>query len=116
MLAFLYSKVEQRLSSPKPYFSYILKMKFDWDSDKAESNLRKHGISFNDAVTLFADPLLMFTLDVAHSGEELREWAIGETELGYIVVVVFAVRGETIRIISARQATKREREGYESGI
>jgi uncharacterized DUF497 family protein len=91
-------------------------MRFEWHDDKAESNALKHGITFEEAVTVFADPYLLFTEDVQHSQSEEREWAIGESENGSIVVVVFTMRGERIRIISARRATKRECQRYESGI
>jgi uncharacterized protein len=91
-------------------------MRFEWDENKAESNFLKHGIQFEEAVTVFADPYLMFTEDSSHSQGEEREWAIGEMEDGSIVVVVFTMRGERIRIISARRATKRECQEYESGI
>jgi uncharacterized DUF497 family protein len=91
-------------------------MRFEWDDNKAESNVLKHGISFEEAVTVFADPYLLFTEDSEHSEGEQREWAIGEVEDGSIVVVVFTMRGERVRIISARKATKRECQQYESGI
>lgn len=91
-------------------------MQFDWDKNKAESNFKKHGISFDDAVTVFADPYLLFTEDYQHSIGEEREWAIGETENGLIIVVIFTVRQEVFRIISARKATKKERKQYESRI
>lgn len=91
-------------------------MRFEWDNDKAESNVLKHGISFEEAVTVFADPYLLFTEDSIHSQGEEREWAIGEAENGSIVVVVFTMRGKQIRIISARSATKRECQQYESGV
>lgn len=91
-------------------------MRFEWDENKAESNFLKHGIQFEEAVTVFADPYLMFTADSSHSQGEQREWAIGEAENGSIVVVIFTMRGERIRIISARKATKRECKQYESGI
>jgi uncharacterized protein len=90
-------------------------MCFEWDENKAESNFLKHGIRFDEAVTVFADPYLVFTEDSSHSQEEEREWAIGETEDGLIVVVVFTMRGQQIRIISARKATKRECQQYEPG-
>jgi uncharacterized protein len=90
-------------------------MRFEWDENKAESNFLKHGIQFEEAVTVFADPYLLFTEDSSHSQGEEREWAIGETEDGSLVVVVFTMRGEQIRIISARKATKRECQQYESG-
>lgn len=91
-------------------------MKFDWDENKAKSNFLKHGITFNDAVTVFADPYLLFTEDTQHSEREEREWAMGEAENGTILVVFFSVRKETFRIISARKATKRECKKYEQGI
>ena len=91
-------------------------MQFDWDKNKAESNFKKHGISFDDAVTVFADPYLLFTEDYQHSIGEEREWAIGEAENGLIIVVIFTVRQEVFRIISARKATKKERKQYESRI
>ena len=91
-------------------------MRFEWDDNKAESNIFKHGITFEEAVTAFADPYLLFTEDSKHSEREVREWAIGESENGSILVVVFTMRDEQIRIISARKATKRERKRYEQGI
>jgi uncharacterized DUF497 family protein len=91
-------------------------MRFEWDDNKAESNLLKHGIIFEEAVTVFADPYLLLTEDSKHSGQEEREWAMGEAENGLTIVVVFTVRGEQIRIISARKATKIERKKYEEGI
>lgn len=91
-------------------------MWFTWDDNKAEANALKHGITFEEAVTVFADPYLQFTEDTKHSQGEEREWAIGETENGSIVIVVFTMRGEQIRIISARKATKQECQRYESGV
>jgi hypothetical protein len=91
-------------------------MKFEWDENKAESNFVKHGVTFSEAVTIFADPYLLFTEDSKHSQQEQREWAIGEAENGSLIVVVFTMRYEKIRIISARKATKGERKKYEEGI
>jgi hypothetical protein len=91
-------------------------MRFEWDENKAESNALKHGITFEEAVTVFADPYLLFTEDFRNSYGEEREWAIGETEHGIIAIVVFTIRGEQIRIISARKATRKECQRYESGI
>jgi len=91
-------------------------MRFEWDKNKAESNFLKHGITFEEAVTIFADPYLLFTKDSRHSEQEEREWAIGESESVSMLVIVFTMRGENIRIISARKATKRERKSYEEGI
>jgi uncharacterized protein len=91
-------------------------MRFEWDNNKAESNAVKHDITFEEAITAFADPALLFTEDSLHSWGEEREWAIGATENGLVVVIVFTMRGEQIRIISARAASKQERQEYESGI
>ena len=91
-------------------------MRFEWDDNKAESNAVKHGITFEEAVTVFADPDLLFTEDTQHSQGEQREWAMGITESGLLVVVVFTMRGEQIRIISARIASKKEQQSYEPGI
>ena len=91
-------------------------MRFEWDDNKAESNAVKHGITFEEAVTVFADPDLLFTEDTQHSQGEEREWAMGITESGLLGVVVFTMRGEQIRIISARISTKKEQQSYESGI
>ncbi len=90
-------------------------MEFEWDTDKAESNLRKHGVSFEEAVTIFADPYLLFTEDSKHSQREEREWALGESEKRLLLVVVFTMRENNIRLISARKATKQERRNYEQG-
>jgi uncharacterized protein len=91
-------------------------MYFEWDDNKAESNILKHGVTFEEAVTVFADPYLLFTEDFKNSEQEEREWAIGEAENGSTIVVAFTMRGEQIRIISARKATKVERKRYEEGI
>lgn len=91
-------------------------MRFEWDDNKAELNALKHGITFEEAITVFADPNLLFTEDSKHSQGEEREWAIKEAENGLIVVVVFTMRGEQIRLISAREATKRKCQRYASGI
>jgi uncharacterized protein len=66
-------------------------MRFEWDNNRAKSNVLKHGILFEEAVTVFADPYLLFTQDSIHSQGEEREWAIGEAENGSIVVVVFTM-------------------------
>jgi uncharacterized protein len=91
-------------------------MYFEWDDNKAESNILKHGITFEESVTVFADPYLLFTEDFKNSEQEEREWAIGEAENGSTIVVAFIMRSEQIRIISARKATKVERKRYEEGI
>ncbi len=89
-------------------------MKFEWDLQKAESNLRKHGVSFEEAITVFKDTLALIFDDEAHSQDEYREIIIGASALSRIVLVCFAERvQDTIRIFSARRATKNEINDYE---
>ena len=89
-------------------------MKFEWDSAKAESNARKHHVSFMLAITAFDDPHALIAPDPKHSTAETREWIIGESD-GGVLVVVFTRRleGSVYRIISARRAKQRERKLYE---
>ena len=89
-------------------------MSFEWDLKKAVSNLRKHGVNFADAVTALEDELAL-TLDDDHPHEQ-RFITIGTDALGRVLVVVYTFRGETIRIISAREATPRERRQYTEGL
>ena len=89
-------------------------MKFDWDPKKADANLAKHGVSFEDASTVFADPLAGTIADPLHSESETRFITMGRSAAGTLAVVVHADRDERIRIISARSATSAERERYES--
>jgi uncharacterized protein len=88
---------------------------FEWDDEKALENLRKHGISFSEASTVFADPLSRTIPDPSHSEAEERLIILGESGLQHTLVVVHTYRGEVIRIISARNATTRERKDYERG-
>jgi uncharacterized DUF497 family protein len=91
-------------------------LQFEWDDEKAIANIRKHGVSFDEASTVFADPLAVLFDDEEHSDDEIREIAIGHTILQQLVLVSFTERSEDlIRIISARKATKRERRDYEEG-
>jgi uncharacterized DUF497 family protein len=90
-------------------------LEFEWDDDKAKSNRKKHGVSFEEASTVFGDPLSRTIHDPVHSGEEDRFVTLGESERGRVLVVVFTDRDDRIRIISARVATKRERNDYEEG-
>jgi hypothetical protein len=82
---------------------------FEWDEAKAAINERKHGVSFVEAMSAFHDPLSLTIPDPDHSSAEDRFVLIGETERDRVIVVVHALRGETIRIISARPATRSER-------
>ncbi|HEV7374311.1 MAG TPA: BrnT family toxin [Pyrinomonadaceae bacterium] len=88
-------------------------MEFEWDSKKAKSNLRKHKVSFEEAATAFND-ILSFTFeDEAHSDVERRYATLAMSYRGRMLVVAHTMRGEKIRIISAREATPRERQWYE---
>ena len=86
-------------------------MDYEWDETKAQKNRRDHGIDFADAVTVFEDDLALTALDDA-SGEE-RFVTLGMDAMGRLLVVVYTWRGDRIRIISARKATKSERRHYE---
>ncbi len=88
-------------------------VRFEWDESKALLNERKHGVSFDEAVTVFADPLSLTVVDGAHSDEEDRFVDIGESTDGRLLVVVYSEHNETIRIISCRSATRAERRTYE---
>ena len=88
-------------------------MNFQWDEDKARTNLEKHGVSFEEAVTAFGDPLSLTIPDPAHSQVEDRWIVLGHSHQRKLLVVVHTERGDNIRIISARRASKRERKSYE---
>ncbi len=89
-------------------------LKFEWDLEKASSNLGKHKVSFDEASTVFADPLAKLFYDSEHSSEETREIIVGHSVLGRLLLVSFTERGpDLVRIISARPATRRERKDYE---
>lgn len=87
---------------------------FAWDERKAATNLQKHGISFEEAATVFADPLARFYDDPDHSTNELRFLLVGHSLLGRLLLVVHAERGDIIRIISARKPTTRERRNFKT--
>jgi uncharacterized DUF497 family protein len=88
---------------------------FEWDPEKAEANLHKHGVDFAEAATVFFDPLSLTVPDPLHSTEENRFVITGSSERRRPLVVVHVDRGDRIRIISARLATASERNRYESG-
>jgi len=89
-------------------------IRFNWDREKAESNLRKHGVSFDDACEIFFDPLIHLHRSEMLGGEK-RETAIGLTAGWQQLAVVYTFREEAIRIISARPVTPGERRLYEDG-
>ena len=88
---------------------------FEWDPEKAASNLRDHKVSFDEASTVFGDPLAMLMADPDHSEEEERYLLLGASLQGRLLVVSFAERPPRTRLISAREATRRERRQYEEG-
>ena len=89
-------------------------MRFEWDRDKARRNLRKHKVSFDEAVTVFYDPLAATFKDPEHSRDEDRFITVGYCSLGHLLLVSHTDRGENIRIISARLATAHERKRHET--
>ena len=88
-------------------------MIFEWNENKAKSNLQKHKISFDEAETIFEDVLSVTISDPDHSIEENRFVDIGMSDKNHLLVVSYTERGERIRIISARKANKAERKKYE---
>ncbi len=88
-------------------------VEFTWDPDKAAVKLRKHGVSFEDASTVFRNPLAKVLPDPTHSEHEPRSLIIGHSAGGRLLLVVFTESGDRIRIISARDASARERREYE---
>lgn len=87
-------------------------MNFEWDAEKAASNLRKHGISFEEAVTVFGDPLAVTFSDPDHSKHEDRSRTYGMSNKGRLLVVVHTERPNNVRIISTRKATRYEQSIY----
>ena len=90
-------------------------MKFEWDKNKAAQNLSKHKISFDEAKTAFDDPLYVDFYDPDHSVEEHRYIRIGYSAQHRLLIVSYTERKNAIRLISAREATKKEREAYKEG-
>jgi uncharacterized DUF497 family protein len=90
-------------------------MKIEWDPQKATANLKKHRVSFEEAATALSDPMAATALDPDHSLDEERCITFGVSERGRLLVVAHTEKAETIRIISARIASKGERELYEEG-
>jgi len=89
---------------------------FEWNAAKAASNLAKHGVGFEEAATVFGDPLSVTIFDPAHSQSEDRFIILGCSHLDKLLVVVHTERGDNIRIISARLASRRERNCYEENV
>ncbi len=91
-------------------------MEFAWDPRKAKRNLAKHGVSFDDVKTVFDDDLFLAFADPDHSTGENRFIIMGQSKQGRLLVVAYTERSDTIRIISAREATRQERRTYAEEI
>ena len=91
-------------------------MRFEWDFNKAQLNVSKHGVTFEEATTIFGDPLSLTRSDPDNSQDETRFVTIGVSTNSKTIVVIHTDRSDATRIISARLASKRERECYEQGI
>jgi uncharacterized DUF497 family protein len=89
-------------------------LRFEWDKLKADSNLKKHGVSFQEATSVFADILSITIPDPDHSSSEARFLDLGLSHRNRLLVVSYTERGEVIRIISARRASRSERNVYEN--
>ncbi len=90
-------------------------MDFEWDDSKAESNERKHGVSFAEAMSVFADPLSLSGFDPDHSDDEDRYITMGLSAAGRLLLVSHTDRGEKGRIISVRKANRGEWRDYDDG-
>jgi len=88
-------------------------MELEWDEEKNAVNVQKHGVSFEEAATVFGDPLSDTYDDPDHSAEENRFITIGNSEKGRLLFVAHTDRADCVRIISARELTRQERRGYE---
>lgn len=91
-------------------------LEFEWDARKAEANRGRHGIDFEEAMTVFRDPLAVIFEDEGHSEDEPREIIIGHSLKQRLIVACFTIRATRIRIISARKATGLERKDYEENL
>lgn len=90
-------------------------MQFRWDEKKAAADLANHGVSFDEAKTVFDDPLYVDLYDPDHSYDEHRYIIVGESRQGRLLIVSYTERGDAVRLISAREVTLAERKAYEEG-
>ena len=90
-------------------------MTFEWDEEKEEANVAKHGVSFEEAKTILEDPLYVDFYDPDHSQDEHRYIMIGLSNQGSLLIASYAGCNDMIRMITARQVTRSEREAYEEG-
>jgi uncharacterized DUF497 family protein len=88
-------------------------LSFEWDDNKARLNQKNHGVGFDEAGTVFIDPLARIFDDETHSGQEEREIIIGHSSNDRLLLVCFTERGAVIRLISVRETTRKERSDYE---
>jgi len=88
-------------------------LQFEWDARKADRNLAKHGIAFEEALTVFADTLARIFADEEHSVDQQREIIIGHSDKRQLLLVSFVESQGRVRLLSARRATRRERKDYE---
>ena len=88
-------------------------MNFEWNEEKSNTNLRKHGVSFDEATTIFGDPLAVTFSDPTHSEGEERYLTFGRSSTEKFIVVAHTDRDDRIRLISAREMTRKERSDYE---
>jgi uncharacterized DUF497 family protein len=93
-----------------------MSLRFEWDPKKAETNLAKHDVSFEEAMTVFADPLARIFPDSEHSSNEVREIIIGHSARHQLILVNFTGTDERVRLFSARKATRMERKDYEENV
>ena len=93
-----------------------MSLRFEWDPKKAEANLTKHHVSFEEALTVFTDPLARIFPDEEHSIDQFRESLIGHSARRQLLLVNFIAINDRVRIISARKATRRERKDYEENV
>lgn len=93
-----------------------MSLRFVWDPKKAAANLAKHSVSFEEAMSVFADPFARIFPDEEHSVDELREIIIGHSARRQLILVSFASIKDQVRIISARKTTRRERKDYEENV
>lgn len=91
------------------------KIEAEWDEDKNRRNKKKHKVSFEEAATVFNDPMALIVPDDEHTWGEKRYYIIGVSGLGDLLVVFYTERGNSVRIISARTPTRKERRDYEEG-
>src|SRR5450759_3013106 len=95
----------------------LMAFRFEWDSRKAAANISKHSVSFDEASTVFDDPLALIFDDEMHSIDEMRELIIGRSATGRLILVSFAEQpGELIRLSSERVATRKEQQDYENNL